>query len=523
MCVRCREKAAGTASATPQPKVETKSGVHRGWNLRNLVPRKKNQEEVARKAKIEFTVIEASKPRRSMWVPPSRKEIIPQKTKIPQAVVHPSIEITPPSLKDIIQLTSINPQVEVHPLKASPIEYPLRQDQIQRKPLSIINRVERSVQEPFLDDRPSTPKAAAKAEKETQQILDHDLSARPEHHNTVAAFPNAELCWEILETAGKAAKDARQLLPSQQKYMPYRPAIRTSEYAETQQNPSSKARNPGRSELTELIPELQRDAPNRPPIDTDKLDKYLKKIATRPRTHRPYRPSDIQDDDEILFERHQQRYTTVRQEKAAVLQHAEFAPSAERSIQGMPSCLIPGPPKELTRTPQTEFVPSLECSIEGIPSCLIAGPKKQLTREPQILRRKKSFDLMASAQILAQFETRPQKQELEKPVYKAYNPLATSIRPQTATPAPLDLDECKKVRTASSKPSQYHTKSRAGPGWEVFSPFTPVTPAPLVIRKEKSPPGALNAASRYIANASTLVPRQAPRIPSLQKFPSLEF
>lgn len=485
-CRRCRRAQAGTVSATLDPKAKTKNRYPYGWNIRNFIPRKQKKGEEQGNGKLDLVVVKVPQQCRSVYAPLS--------PKIVQQTPH------------VVQPTSTNPHVAAHPLRENvPLGvHPLRQYQIQRKPVTVIS----SSDELFYDDRPSTATAAAKTAKETEQIL-----SNLHHHQSTAAAKSSELSepasradWDAQQTLNREARKPHprpfiELFPDEQNYTPYHPLIDTEGSAETQR------RRPGPSSVTALIPELQNHAQNCPPIDTDKLAGYLKEIATRFRAYPPYQPSHIEDDEPTFFEHQPQRHTTVRHATVAALQQAELALSLERNVEGIPSCLIPGLKKELTKTPQT-------------------------------LRRKKSSNSMTFAQAPAHFEFREaqkqelsQKREIQKPAYQADRPKEVSPippPPQTAAQvlAPFDLGpKLEKVSPAPSPIALHREGSRAGPGWEVFKPLTPPTAAPLVIRKKKSPQGALNASAmiRLKVSADALVPRAAPRIPSLQKIPSLQF
>jgi hypothetical protein len=527
-CSKCRRMKAGTDSATIQPQQETKSrflGGPHGWNMQNLTLRKRqNEGELEGKEKIEFVV--GGVPRQSMFAPPTPKKVQP---------------------------TSQNPRIVVHPLREHAANgHPLREHLIQRKPVPPPKEREGEL---FFDDRLSTANAAPKADRDAKRFLDHELRRQTQYQNSAAAQQNAELSFEDRPSTVTAATNAetdiqwilRRKLSTKSQYRGSAAATQRSELFFDHHPSTPKAaaiaqqdieqilnRKPCKSRtrrpptLPGSISELQSYAPCRPPIDTNKAGVFLNEIATRPRRVR--RPLNFDDDDgELSFQQCPKQHTTMREATAVTLQQTEFAP-----------------------------FPELEQEYDRIPSCVVTGPPTEQPKRPKTLKQKKSFNALAYAQVPANFEfRRPQKQEQKIP---ASHEAKEALRVQT--PAPLNLPKLTIARTAPSH-SPNRANSRAGPGWENFYPLSPLAPAPLVVRKKKSPPGRLNTRpflqtqrqAPRIANlqcisplgfggmltpgtlkteaelqtaaiarvGATPTPRAAPRIPSLQKFAPLGF
>ena len=468
-CSKCRRMKAGAGSATPKETKSQSLGSPHGGNMRKLM---------------------APILRPPMFAPP---------TPI------------------IVQPTNVNPRVAVNPLRENtPREHPLRQHQIQRKLVARTNETEDQL---FFDEKLSTANAAHKAESETRQLPNHESSRHAQYHNSAAAQQNAELCFDDQPSTAittKASQNTTKPISHQASTRPlYHNSAAASDKLElffdlrqTQERASAIAPQgthgilnhaslkPRSSPPTNLTPKLQSYAPYRPTVDTTKLSSYLNETATRPQ-----HPLNFADEEALFFEYHAESRTTVRQATAAALQQVELAPSVKPEIGRMPSCLVPGPRKE--------------------PS----NPPKQPT-----LRRKKSFDNLSFAQVPAHVEfRRPWTQEPQQiPAHQAKKEAA---RPQIAKPMPLNTTpKLTKVQIALS-PNQ--ANSRGGPGWEVFSPLSPLASAPRVVRKKRSPPGALNTRAYLQTQASASVlatnldvprtQRAVPRIPSLQRISALKF
>lgn len=521
-CKKCRRMKPGVNSAMPTPMKETMGrflGGPHGWTVKNLISRKKTEGGGKEKLKIELvqgSLVHEPAFQRQMFAPPTPKDYVAQQV--------------------IVQPVTIN-GVGAHPLRVNLVELPLSGKEIQRKPVAVATEGTKQNLKPNLskhaqfrnsaassqnaelafDDGLTTAKAATQAAISAKHILSHQPSIHSQNRGSAAPTQKAELFLDYHPSSAKAAlkvgEDVQQILNIQSK--------RPRKSHGTQPRPVA---------LTELIPELQAYTPYRPPINMEKLAGYLTEVATRPR-HKPLSAEDYE-----FLTRETQRYTAVRHATAASLQKVEIVPTADRASQ-----------------------PAFAREAEGLPGCLVPGRRTQIpqirrkepSQQPQALERKKAFSAVTFAEVPLHFDFHREaklEQGTEEKIVAGnilkeaetsqitetcpavpLVPQQDTARPQTAAPEPLSPNPLQKVRTAPSRtsqpPSTQHLPNRANsharPGWEVYSADSPLSPAPLQIRKKKSPLIALNTATQPI---ESLQPhRLAPRIPSLQKIGPLKF
>jgi hypothetical protein len=479
---------AGADSATPNPTKETKNrflGSPHGWIMRNLISRKKNDGEVKGKEKIEL-VVEEPIFMREMFAPPTPKDVV-------------------------VQPTSVN-GVAVHPLgQNTATEHPPR-SQVERKAAVAATNNNHHHEDELFSDRGSTAAASQHASKVTEQILNHE-PRHVQYRNSAAASQNAELSFDdrpfTATSATKAQKDTNKILSRESSmHYQYRGSVAAAQRSEllfddrpssAKVAPRAKADTQQPTPLTNLIPELQSYAAYRPSINTDKLAGYLNEVATRPR---PHKPLSAENEEALFSAQHSARYTMVRNATAGALQEAERESTFVRELVGVPSCLTP-------------------------------GSKKQPQKKPQALKRKNSFDAVTFAEIPIHFDFRRSDEQREKIPTQATATEAAAmpthiVAAEPARPAiaiPLNpTPRLIKVPTAPSpipRPPPNRGNSRAAPGWEDFDPHSPLSPAPLRIRRKTSPKQPLNI--QVFTKASALKPQKLTRIPSLQRISSLKF
>ena len=387
VCLHCEDKAAEAAARTVCQMPETKKRLgQRAW--RKLISKKK-------KAGIKLQALENIDIHAA--IPSSRRSICatssPKRTgqgRIPNSLVEVPKSLnedgTPYYPKEIVQRRSFDPLIEVDGLRINPVASPSNL-QHQQHP-TIIDRFEsilpKENDELFFDPRPPTTDHAIRDMQETRGGIGQGLNSPSEHQISAAADEDAGSFIDIPEACSQMGGSTQRLSPEVQTYKPLSTTAAKKKSARSYLDLTSSPQNPGPVSFTDLIPELQGDAPNRPPIEINKLDNYLKEIAAR---SRPHRPLDFADDKPLFIEEHRSD-STVRKATEAMLKRTDF--TATLSAEGMQLCPILTL-TELTSKPYADLAPATKSSIDCMPSCVLPGQRGKKSRSMLCTRIPEDF------------------------------------------------------------------------------------------------------------------------------------